>query len=154
MLEWIDFVQMAWKLLFCAREQFDRFDNLQHFVKFPIEIFCNKVFTETFRRLGTQRHNFQGELPLDRVWQEAIGREPSPVDMSIAANDRRSCCRTDRRGQRKPLSHDHLRRRLRHHNARPDVCRCRPSTSFLADAGLAEFLPATDSRWFSRAGRS
>jgi RNA polymerase sigma factor (sigma-70 family) len=80
----IDFVQMAWKSLFRAREQFDRFDNPQHFVKYLIGIACNKVLAETRQRLRSKKHNVRREEPLGRVWQEAVGREPSPMDVAIA----------------------------------------------------------------------
>ncbi len=80
----IDFVQMAWKSFFCSREQIEQFDSPQRFVKYLIGIACHKVLAETRHRLGTVKRGAQREVPLGRAWQEAVGREPSPVDVAIA----------------------------------------------------------------------
>lgn len=100
----LDFVQLVWQSFFRMREQVERFEDPRHFVAYVAGMANNKVRMEIRRRMATEKHDVEREVPLhhrrgkDR--QKLVGREPEPADVAIAQerweqllNDQPSHCR-------------------------------------------------------------
>ncbi len=79
----MDFVQLAWNSFFRVPKHVHRIETCRDFIAYVTTMARNKVLMER-RHRRTQKRDSRRELPLGQAGDEAIAREPQPVDTAIA----------------------------------------------------------------------
>jgi RNA polymerase sigma factor (sigma-70 family) len=79
----MDFVQLAWKSFFRVPRHAHRIETGRDFIAYVAKIARNKVLMED-RHRRTQKHNIRREVPLSMGSEDAVAREPQPMDTAIA----------------------------------------------------------------------
>ena len=79
----VEFAQMVWLSFFRLPRHAARLDTSRQFVAYVVKMALHKVFMEV-RRRETLKHDVSREVPLSEDCEEAVSREPPPVDLAIA----------------------------------------------------------------------
>jgi len=78
-----EFAQMVWLSFFRSPRHAARLDTSRQFVAYVVEMARHKVLMEA-RRRKTLKYDVSREVPLHEDCEEAVSREPQPVEAAIA----------------------------------------------------------------------